>query len=482
MRIKKLICCLFIIVVSTKAVAFDINASGYYRARGDLFKNLHLGTNELNDYRVLWNQRFRLNSEFTVSDYVSIDSTFDLLDNEFFGANPTTGTLAGNPSFYQSSASGASAAPEIAEDPSVDILALSGSQKTGSLILVKRLWINILTPIGILKIGRQPSHFGLGMTENGGDGYDSNFGDVADRISFETGYQGYVLAFGGDKDAEFDEEFQLTNQSSGVDTNADDVTRFFIKAGIDDDREKFLTMISRRWQSITDTTEWIFDVYPSFNYLWYTFEGEFTTFQGDSQSQDLSAFNWVARNTARLSLFRFGVEAGFSSGTESGPSNTTSINTISFDRDYNVGYLLFEEALPGGPGFDSFNTANTNAASAPEAVGAVSNAIYYRAFAGVTLGDIFHIDLNVINAYALKNPAIGYDPNNAGTLLFTSQKNYGVEYNFDFGLDVRKELNLGLTFAHFIPGGIFDSQAKSVFNQEGASQAITLQGRVLVRF
>ncbi len=482
MFVRKIFFCIILFVISTNLYAFDINASGYYRARGDLFKNLNLGTNELNDYRTLWNQRFRLNSEFTVSDYVSLNSTFDLLDNEFFGANPTNGVVAGNPSFYQSSTAGGGGVPEISEDPSVDILAFSSGEKTGSFIAVKRLWLNILSPLGIFKIGRQPSHFGLGITENSGDGYDSNFGDVADRISFETGYKGYVLAFGGDKDVEFDRDLQTTTQASSIDTNADDVTRFFLKAGFDEDNEKFLTLISRRWQGITDTTVWIFDVYPYWNYSWYTFEGEFTTFQGDSQSQDVSVFNWVARNTAHLSLFRFGAEGGFSSGTSGGSTNTKSINTIPFDRDYNVGYLLFEEALPGGAGFDSFDPTNTTVASAPEAAGAVSNAIYYRAFAGVTLAEAFHIDVNVINAYALKNPVIGYDPNNTGNLLFTSNKNYGVEYNINLGLDVRKELNLGFTFAHFIPGGIFDSQARNVFNQDGAAQALTLQGRVLVKF
>ena len=64
-------------------------------------------------------------------------------------------------------------------------------------IVVKRVWGEYLTPVGLLRFGRMPSHWGLGMLANGGDGYDSDYQSTADRIMFVTGIKKYDLYFAG---------------------------------------------------------------------------------------------------------------------------------------------------------------------------------------------------------------------------------------------------------------------------------------------
>ena len=63
-------------------------------------------------------------------------------------------------------------------------------------IVVKRVWGEYTTPIGLLRFGRMPNHWGLGMLANDGNAYDSDWGSTADRIMFVTGVKSWDLYFG----------------------------------------------------------------------------------------------------------------------------------------------------------------------------------------------------------------------------------------------------------------------------------------------
>src|SRR5262249_32807841 len=53
-------------------------------------------------------------------------------------------------------------------------------------IVVKRVYGEATTPLGILRFGRMGSHWGLGMVHNDGNCLDCDRGDTVDRISFVT--------------------------------------------------------------------------------------------------------------------------------------------------------------------------------------------------------------------------------------------------------------------------------------------------------
>ena len=60
-------------------------------------------------------------------------------------------------------------------------------------IKLERLWAEVLTPVGLIRAGRQPSNWGLGILANSGDplewgpeGNGSGNGDTLDRLSFLT--------------------------------------------------------------------------------------------------------------------------------------------------------------------------------------------------------------------------------------------------------------------------------------------------------
>jgi uncharacterized protein (TIGR04551 family) len=63
---------------------------------------------------------------------------------------------------------------------------------------VKRAYGEAILPLGVLSVGRQGSHWGLGMVANGGDCEDCDSGDAADRIAFATPLVGHIFALAYD--------------------------------------------------------------------------------------------------------------------------------------------------------------------------------------------------------------------------------------------------------------------------------------------
>src|SRR5262249_35482772 len=78
---------------------------------------------------------------------------------------------------------------------------LQGINSDRPSLLVKRAWGEVAIPLGILKFGRMPNQWGLGIYANSGDydpingtyDYDADFGDSVDRVSFSAVIPGTPL-------------------------------------------------------------------------------------------------------------------------------------------------------------------------------------------------------------------------------------------------------------------------------------------------
>jgi uncharacterized protein (TIGR04551 family) len=140
------------------------------------------------------NMRFRINPELHISDNLRIMSQIDLLDNVVLGSTPDGyGNQPGNGGYEVVARGGyapTSAFSTTQWAPS------SGQNSNNDSIQVKRVWAEYLTPIGQLRFGRMPSHWGLGMIANSGDGHDSDWQSTADRLMFVTGIKKLDLYFG----------------------------------------------------------------------------------------------------------------------------------------------------------------------------------------------------------------------------------------------------------------------------------------------
>lgn len=137
------------------------------------------------------NIRLRLEPELHLSDNLRVRMQIDLLDNVMYGQTPEGYSLQTNKPETRPrggySPLGAFAA--TAEAPVSGINAIQDS------ITVKRAWAEYTTPVGVLRFGRQPSNWGLGILANDGNGWDDDYGTTADRVMFVTGIPSIDLYF-----------------------------------------------------------------------------------------------------------------------------------------------------------------------------------------------------------------------------------------------------------------------------------------------
>lgn len=121
------------------------------------------------------NMRFRLLTTINVSEQIRIHSTLDFLDNLVLGSTPR-----GNFGLLQ--------------DPFVPLVGISDSQfpptygTNGFMdsIRVRHVYAEVMTPFGMARAGRMPSHWGLGILANKGMGTNQDYGDTVDRVMFVT--------------------------------------------------------------------------------------------------------------------------------------------------------------------------------------------------------------------------------------------------------------------------------------------------------
>jgi uncharacterized protein (TIGR04551 family) len=139
------------------------------------------------------NMRFRLNPELHISDNLRVMSQIDLLDNLVLGSTPEGYANQPAGAGYTVVARGGYA--PLGAFSSTQWAPQAGINSTKDSIIVKRVWGEYMTPVGTLRFGRMPSHWGLGILANSGDGYDSDYQSTADRLMFVTGIKKYDVYF-----------------------------------------------------------------------------------------------------------------------------------------------------------------------------------------------------------------------------------------------------------------------------------------------
>lgn len=142
------------------------------------------------------NMRFRLNPELHISDNLRINSQVDILDNIVLGSTPEgygIGPAAG--AGYQALARSGYLANGYLDN--TQVAPESGSNGLSDSVRVKRAWAEYATPVGEVRFGRMPNHWGLGIVANSGDGYDDDYQSTVDRIMFASGIKLLDLVIAG---------------------------------------------------------------------------------------------------------------------------------------------------------------------------------------------------------------------------------------------------------------------------------------------
>jgi uncharacterized protein (TIGR04551 family) len=178
---------------------------GYYRMRTDWFKNFNLGFNEPGFGGVPFptalgcksalleapcdnslssaNMRLRLEPTINLDEGTSVHVQADLLDNILLGSTPLDNAVVDT----------AGVRPPIgAFNDGTQAPVAQGINSDRAAIQIKRAWAEVAVPLGILKFGRMPNHWGMGVLHNAGGidpingtyDYDADYGDTVDRASF----------------------------------------------------------------------------------------------------------------------------------------------------------------------------------------------------------------------------------------------------------------------------------------------------------
>lgn len=131
------------------------------------------------------NLRLRFNPEIHVSDNVRVHAQVDLFDNLALGSTPSGYRFASGNAGQEVVARSGYYPVGFLDDSAVSPSASSNSFRDS--IRVKRAWGEYTTPVGELRFGRMPHHWGMGMLYNSGDRHDDDYQSTIDRIMFTTG-------------------------------------------------------------------------------------------------------------------------------------------------------------------------------------------------------------------------------------------------------------------------------------------------------
>ena len=180
--------------VRTRVGDYGFRGAAEYRAQGVYVSPIDL-TSET-DRRASWlEHRLRLDGTLDYLDKIRVTTSIDALDGVLWGDNGNLGT-------EPEPTSGAHVNTNNPNDARVCVALRPGESAVSASsyhygicpaesVFVRRLFGDVMTPVGLLRIGRQPFTEGAGVAVNDGDGRRNRFGisgrgNTADRILFAT--------------------------------------------------------------------------------------------------------------------------------------------------------------------------------------------------------------------------------------------------------------------------------------------------------
>lgn len=494
-----------------KGAGVDFGISGYYRVRYDNMFNTEWAFDDESDWWSHWNQRMILEPNMVVNEKIRINMQLDILSNVSFGNNSKarvpvvmvdrSTTDVEDIEQVQFGSFTLSKGNMFTQDMSTDNL-ITGEEVDP--VIVRRLFGEVELPFGVLRVGRQPSNFGLGIFSNAGDGLDDDYGDVYDRILFGTKVGPWVPILIYDKLVEDNYKVADTDVNQFVLVNyIKDVTW-----GKDNHFDAGLYILNRMQQS-TDAKLFAYDFWFRFGFGGFRLESETAVIRGKMTMFDrdvineleekglptgegggkISADAYINANQFWYETDQWGVgtEFGFSSPSDPNPEREfdanaaaqiaiarginegdpdssqagidfinsvvenqgafgTHVYTFPFDRDYTVDLIIWETLMGG----------------------AVRNGMYAKVGGYVNPLDLFQIRVDLVKSW-INESGKGKDGKNADHDL-------GFEIDTDFNFTVADHFLFGIQFGYALPGKYFEDV------YDGVEDVFTMQTRFVFEF
>ncbi|NMC69722.1 MAG: hypothetical protein GYA57_06590 [Myxococcales bacterium] len=439
--------------------------------------------------------RLRASPEISISS-VKIRGQFDVMTGTIFG-DSTVGV-------------DAALEPRMREAPAGE----DGS--SGELVGIRpfdfrQLYVEWDTGYGILRAGQQASNWGLGLLANDGDrpqtwGYN-RYGDLVERVVFatkplhtvtDTFWKDLVTIVGAD----------LVYRDHLADLwNGDLAWQGILAFLYRQERNSAGMYVAYRNQTFDDgdtlevvaidlAGDWTFELAPSWN-LQVAGEGVGVFGTTDAArsltapEHDILQFGGALRATADYEGQYF---AGLELGAATGDANTYDDQQLrfTFDPDYNVGLVLFEElwawqyaraaTLAGDPGLAGEPVPGLDLLSTN---GGVSGALYLNPTFRARPWSWFQGSLGVLWGYATSDVVSPFEQKVNGVPRNfmggpSGGRNLGVEIDAatDFFVPLRLvELQGGLQFGCLFPGDAFEDA-----DGNGLDPIWLVEGRVAMKF
>ena len=412
-------------------IAAEVQFEGYYRARARAFDTLSLDRtlSESEGASTFVQHRLWLKPKFLISENVSIMTEFRGLDNVPWGSQVYPSYDYVNQQESVLSLSDSLSAPT----------SLTNASTSLSDFTIWRTWAEIFTPVGRFSFGRMPLHWGAGIWQNNGLGSLGEYGDSADRVQWQHLIDDQVFL-----------QAAIDLNVEGYLNQSDDTTSYNLALALQ--RERVFSGINLQVRNTPSLEFSLFTADLSFQAEMGKLTVE-TEVVGQFGGGDLNAgLNQVRINALGGVLgldldanpWSLSLQGGFATG-DSDPSDE-KIKTFSFDRDYNLGLMLFERPMPvlaaaspneinGGANYDLAQTGDR-----------ISNAIFVHAMLGRELIDNLDLQLQIIGARAAKVP-------DSESL----RSSYGLEFDLGLAYQPYEQVNLRATGGLFLPGSRFSA-------------------------
>jgi len=382
------------------------------------------------------------------------------------------------------------------------VLTYDVSDKAPNIIL-RGAYGKILTPVGLLIVGRMASRMGYGIVDEDGNKTDylfgdSHFGDTYDRVAFGTKPLGpdsnFILALSGSKLVEGTKILNNSNTAfclQPICLKGDDVNEGDLVLAYDTDPLKAQYELTYRFQEATQSYiyahEFFFNLDLGLLYtgaevgmmkgstkaIYYkTQTNEAKNSYGKDQLPTLiDAMGWTWKLGLRTEEYEIHYEMGSASGDTGLDENDRTFTGYSFNRAYNVGLIMFKYAkdyfsrqqeenmisqLNTLVSFGSMKQSDVAllmpSVEMTATDGAVGNAFYVNPIVMYKPLEDMKVYLGYLWSSANTARAIGLVD---GKMLYGDS--YGHEFDFGFKYNYTNNLLVGLELGYLLPGNYFSS-------------------------
>ena len=396
---------------------------GSYRARGNSFRNLHLDSSMDTRYRNYIDNRFRLNAAFVANDLILIRSDIDFL---------------GNCGEYSGSSFGCLLGYNTQDAQNINTSLTSSSSRNNFLlgrwvpsdsnsISARRMWAELNTKFGILIIGRQPDHWGLGIFANSGDELFDNYGDSLDRIQL-------AMKFGA---VDFTPYYGLFSERSIDRTNDIYEMGFKVKYNMNDTKNVYGFYLDIRSSRDKNNRVSTYDLFAKHNFGVVNLGLELVFQNGKVEGNSIEA-NGILFNLSGdvAKWLKATAEVGFASGSD---SETNPYKEFSFNPDFKPALILLSHEYGQPP----FRLKGNDGSVTYHYPASVSNAVYFKqAFQAMHKNSIFDVSFIWAKRHQTDKRSDG--------------KSLGYELDFSYSYRQNDNLFYGMDVAIFKPGAYYD--------------------------